>query len=204
MTDSTAAADFTPAARALQELLPGVSDEQLGRPTPCERWSVGDLLDHLIGLTYGFRLAAEKAPDPAPGGPGEPAAARLHPQWRSRLPEQLDRMVVAWRAPDAWAGEAAIGGVVLPAPAIGLFGLNELVVHGWDLARATGQPYDPGRQTVEAVHGLVSQQASAEGTPGLFGPSISLPADAPLLDRVVALTGRDPGWTAPRTAGQRH
>ncbi|WP_107074580.1 hypothetical protein [Micromonospora sp. MH33] len=74
--------------------------------------------------------------------------------------------------------------------------LNELVVHGWDLASATGQPYAVDHQTAEAVHRLVSQQASSAGTPGLFGPSMTLPADAPLLDRVLGLTGRDPGWKA--------
>lgn len=194
MTDSNGSPDFAPAARALKTLLHGVTDDQLGGPTQCERWTVGDLLDHLMGLTVAFRTAAEKGSDAAPAGPGDPSVANLDPQWRSRLPVQLDELVGAWRVPAAWTGETAAGGVVLPAEIMGIVALNELVVHGWDLATATGQPYDVDDQTVETVYGLVSQQASSDGTPGLFGPSITLPAGASLLDRVLGLTGRDPGW----------
>ncbi|MGN9806961.1 TIGR03086 family metal-binding protein [Micromonospora sp. L32] len=194
MIDSNGTSDFEPVARALETLLRGVTDDLLTCPTPCERWTVGDLLDHLMGLTVAFRIAAEKGPDAAPAGPGNPSVAKLDPEWRSRLPVQLDELVAAWREPAAWRGETAAGGVVLPAEIMGIVALNELVVHGWDLASATGQPYDADNRTVETVSRLVSQQASSDGTPGLFGPSITLPAGAPLLDRVLGLTGRDPGW----------
>ncbi|MEU9823751.1 TIGR03086 family metal-binding protein [Micromonospora chersina] len=194
MTDSDGTPDFEPAARALGTLLPGVSDDQLSCPTPCEGWTVSDLLGHVMGLTVAFRIAAEKGPDAAPDGPGD--RPELDPEWRSRLPAQLDELVGAWREPAAWTGETAAGGVVLPAEIMGIVALNELVVHGWDLASATGQPYVVDHQTAEAVHRLVSQQASSDGTPGLFGPSMTLPADAPIFDRVLGLTGRDPGWKA--------
>ncbi|MDO3700187.1 TIGR03086 family metal-binding protein [Micromonospora sp. C28SCA-DRY-2] len=194
MTDRNDRVDFEPAARALEALLPGVTDDQLTSPTPCARWMVGDLLDHLMGLTVAFRTAAEKGSDAAPGGPGDPSVANLDPRWRSRLPVRLDELVAAWRAPGAWTGETAAGGVVLPAEIMGIVALNELVVHGWDLASATGQSYDVDHRTVETVHRLVSQQASSDGTPGLFGPSITRPAGASLLDQVLGLTGRDPGW----------
>jgi uncharacterized protein (TIGR03086 family) len=72
-----------------------------------------------------------------------------------------------------------------------------VVVHSWDLARATGQSYEPDARTLHVVYELVTQQASAEGTPGLFGPSIPVPAEASLLDRFIGLTGRDPRWQAP-------
>ncbi|MEV2240615.1 TIGR03086 family metal-binding protein [Micromonospora sp. NPDC049891] len=194
MIDSNGSPNVEPAARALKALLPGVADDQLSAPTPCESWTVGDLLDHLMGLTLAFRTAAEKGPDPAPDGPGDPSVDQLDPQWRSRLPVRLDELVAAWREPAAWTGETAVGGVVLPAELMGVVALNELVVHGWDLARATGQPYDIDDQTLDTVHRLVSQQASSDGTPGLFGPSITQPDDAPLLDRVLGLTGRSRGW----------
>ncbi|GAB3838504.1 TIGR03086 family metal-binding protein [Micromonospora andamanensis] len=195
MTDSNGSPDFAPAAHALRTLLPGVADDQLTDPTPCTGWTVGDLLDHLVGLTFAFRTAAEKGPDPAPNGPGDPSVDRLDPTWRSRLPVQLDELVAAWRVPTAWTGETAVGGVALPAEIMGVVALNELVVHGWDLARATGQPYDVDDRTLDAVHRLVSQQASSDGTPGLFGPSITQPDDAPLLDRVLGHTGRSREWT---------
>jgi uncharacterized protein (TIGR03086 family) len=69
-------------------------------------------------------------------------------------------------------------------------------VHGWDLAVATGQPYAVEPHSLEAVHGFVrdSAEQNPQGTPGLFGPPIFLPDNAPLLDRVIGLAGRDPSW----------
>ncbi|MBX7266419.1 TIGR03086 family protein [Micromonospora sp. Llam7] len=196
MIESNGSPDFEPAARALEKLLHGVTDDQLTCPTPCERWTVGDLLDHFMGLTVAFRIAAEKGSDAAPAGPVDPSVANLDPKWRSRLPAHLDELVVAWRQPAAWTGETAAGGVVLPAEIMGIVALNELVVHGWDLASATGQPYDVDSQALDAIHGLVSQQTGSDGAPGLFGPSVALPAGAPLLDRVLGFTGRSHRWTS--------
>ena len=91
------------------------------------------------------------------------------------------------------------GGVDLPAEAAGLVALDELVVHGWDVARASGQPYDCDPELLEVVHGFVAQ-FSAPGQEaqreGLFGPVVAVPDDAPLLDRVLGLSGRDPSWKA--------
>jgi uncharacterized protein (TIGR03086 family) len=74
--------------------------------------------------------------------------------------------------------------------------LDEVVLHGWDLAAATGQPYSVEPAQLEAVYGFVRSSAGQNpaGTPGLFGPPILVPDDAPLLDRVVGLAGRQPGW----------
>jgi uncharacterized protein (TIGR03086 family) len=80
----------------------------------------------------------------------------------------------------------------------GLVALDELVIHGWDVARASGQTYDCDPQVLEAVHGFVAQFSGpgqeAERS-GLFGPVVDVPGDAPLLDRVIGLTGRDPAWS---------
>ena len=90
------------------------------------------------------------------------------------------------------------GGIDLPGELAGIIALDELVVHGWDVARASGQDFDEDRESLEAVHGFVKQfsgtgqEAAREG---LFGPEIPVPDDAPLLDRVIGLTGRDPGWS---------
>lgn len=196
MTEHTHLPDFEPATRGVRKVVAGVQDDQLAGPTPCASWTVGDLLDHLMGLTVAFRLAAAKQPQPVAT---EPSKANLDPEWRRRLPAQLDELVAAWRVPSAWTGETEAGGVVLPADVMGLVALNEVVVHGWDLAAATGQPYEVDEATAEAVHSLVVQQASPDGTPGLFGPSVPAPADAPVFARVLGLAGRDPDWTS----GQR-
>ncbi len=123
------------------------------------------------------------------------SAAALVPDWRSRLPEQLDALVVAWRAPSAREGMAVAGGVEMPAPMMAVVALDELVVHGWDLAVATGQRYsvsDVDAETCTTFAGSVGE--SAEERAGLYGPRVPVPAAAPPFDRLLGLTGRDPGW----------
>ena len=185
--------DLYPLARQLKSVLYGVADETLAAPTPCPQWTVGDLLDHLMTLTLVFTRAARKAAGVPDAGPPTPEAANLHPQWRSRLPAQLDDMADAWAEPEAWVGTAQAGGVTLPAEQQGMFGANELVMHGWDLARATGQDFAVDPRLLEILIGFLSQLPPA-GIPGLFGPVVPVDDEEALLVRVVGLGGRDPSW----------
>ena len=94
------------------------------------------------------------------------------------------------------------GSVDMPGEIGGLVALDEVVVHGWDLARATGQPFSAEDVTLQAVHDLVVQFSgpdTEEQRAGAFGPEIAVPADAPLLDRVLGMVGRQPDWRPPTT-----
>jgi uncharacterized protein (TIGR03086 family) len=191
--------DFDPPVRALRALLLGVDDPELAGPTPCPDWSVAALLDHLMGLSYAFTQAARKRSD-APGAgeaPPEPSAQHLSRHWRHRLPVLLEDLATAWAQPDAWTGTAQAGGVTMPAAALGHVAMNELVMHSWDLARATRQEYATDPRTLEALIEFL-RQGPAEGTPGLFGPVVPADSEADLLDQAVALAGRDPLWRPPR------
>lgn len=191
----TAKFDLEPAARSLERLLDGVTDDQLDAPTPCDI-PVAALLDHLVMLTAAFAGTARKAPGRA-GPPPAPSAEGLDPAWRTTLPRNLDELVRAWREPEAWEGMASAGGVTWPAEVMATVALDELVLHGWDVARATGQPYDPDPVSVEVVYGFTSSMAGpehAESRHGLFGPVVEVPASAPPFDRALGFAGRDPGW----------
>ena len=88
-----------------------------------------------------------------------------------------------------------IAGMDVPAAMAGLTVADELVVHGWDVARASGQPYCSEPELLDAARSFLVQFASPDAPAGPdvpFGPSRQLPDEAPLLDRVVALAGRDP------------
>ena len=79
---------------------------------------------------------------------------------------------------------------------IGAVALDEVSVHGWDLARATSQDYRLDDATVQAVLAFTTESATPENAPmrdGIFGPVVEVPADAP-WDRAMGLAGRDPGW----------
>lgn len=186
--------DLTPAADRVAGLLADVQDDELGAATPSAERTVGDLLSHLVGLTEAFRRAARKEPDLGPPPSSPPP---LHPEWRSVLPANLRSLATAWQDPAARVGTSAAGGVEMPAAMIAVVALDELVLHGWDLARATGQPYEPDPASVEACFEFVTASARPEGVPGLFGPQVAVPPDAPALHRLLGLSGRDPGWSAP-------
>ncbi len=184
--------DMGAAADEVSRIVAGIRDDQLDAPTPCEGTPVAALLDHMVGLTHAFRRAAEKRPEA--GAPSASADA-LVGDWRTRLPEQLSALAEAWRPPSAWEGTASAGGVEMPAPAMAAVALDEIVIHGWDLAVATGQPYsvsDADAEACTAFAGAVGE--SPEERAGLYGPRVAVPADAPVFDRLLGMTGRDPGW----------
>lgn len=192
--------DLGPAAQRLADLVARLTDDELGNPTPCPAYTVGDLVEHVGGLALAFTAAANKErskynEEPAPG-----SAERLGDDWRTRIPRDLANLAQAWRNPEAWTGMTRIAGGDSPSSVVGLVAADELVVHGWDVARATGQPYDPEPEVLDAARSFLVMIASPDAPAGpevAFGPSRPMPDDAPPLDLVVALAGRDPGW-APR------
>ncbi|OSC63765.1 TIGR03086 family protein [Streptomyces sp. 4F] len=190
--------DLGPQARVLARLAEGVSDARLADPTPCPDLAVRNLLGHLTGLAVAFRDAARKDLGVTTDTSPEASVPDIGPGWREELPTVLGELAEAWRDPGAWTGMTRAGGIDLPGEVAGAVVADELVIHGWDLARATGQEYDPDPAALQASYGLLA--ASAEETDrdeGMFGPVVPVPADAPLLDRAVGLSGRDPRWTRP-------
>jgi len=176
-------------------IVAGVRDQQLGDPTPCEGTTVAGLLDHLVGLTLAFRMGAEKQP---PAGGPQASAENLVPDWRSVLPVQLEALAAAWRDPAAWEGSTEVGGARMPSSAMGGVALNEVLVHGWDLAVATSQEYRVDPASAQACLELVTamnQPGNEELRNGQFAPVVPVPDDAPVLDRLLGLTGRDPSWS---------
>ena len=191
--------DFDPPVRKLRALLLGVDNAELLHPTPCPDWTVAVLLDHLMVLSLAFTQAARKRTD-APGTaepPPAPSAQHLSRHWRSRLPVLLEELATAWKDPASWTGTSTVGGVTMPATAHGTVAMNELIMHSWDLAKATGQEYAADPRTLEVLIEFLAQ-GPAEGTPGMFGPVVPTDDEATLLDQALALAGRDPAWRPPR------
>jgi len=192
--------DLGPASRQVADLVTAVTDDQLAAPTPCSAYALGDLVDHVGGLSLAFTGAATKETGGASSQGGSGDAARLGTDWRDRIPRDLAGLAAAWRDPAAWTGMTRAGGVELPGAVAGVVALDELILHGWDIARATGQAYEPDPESLQAVHGFLLQFATPEQASmraNIFGPIVAVPDDAPLLDQVLGLAGRDPAWSAP-------
>jgi uncharacterized protein (TIGR03086 family) len=191
--------DLGPGAQRLADLVARVSDDDLGKPTPCPAYTLGDLIVHVGDLALAFTAAAQKAGGPYVEQPGAGDAARLAPGWRERIPADLQTLGTAWRDPGAWAGMTRIAGMDAPADMVGLTAADEIVVHGWDVAQATGQPYACEPELLDAAEMFLNQFASPDAPAGpevAFGPSRLVPADAPRLDKIVALAGRDAAWAS--------
>ncbi|MFD5339748.1 TIGR03086 family metal-binding protein [Streptomyces hawaiiensis] len=200
MTDITGTGttlDLGPQTEELARLVARVTDERLAGPTPCPEYAVRHLLGHLAGLAAAFRDAARKdlgaTTDTSPGS----ALPDITPGWREELPEVLAELAEAWRDPAAWTGMTRAGGVDLPGDIAGLVVIDELVIHGWDLAHATGQGYDPDPAALETCHAFLAASVDDPDRGEIFGPVVTVEPEASLLARAVGLAGRDPEW-APR------
>ncbi|MEJ7582704.1 MAG: TIGR03086 family metal-binding protein [Acidimicrobiales bacterium] len=190
--------DLGPAATRMVDLIQRVPDDQLDAPTPCASTSLGDLIDHVVGLTLAFTAAATKAGGDMADRAPSADASRLGADWRDRISGDLPKLAQAWRDPAAWEGMTRAGGLDLPGEVAGVVALDELVLHGWDVARASGQPYECDQAALEACHSFVEQFSGPgmeEQRKGLYGPVVLVADDAPLLDRVLGLSGRDPQWS---------
>lgn len=182
-----------PAAAPLKEIIHRIKPDQLDAPTPCAEFDVRELVNHLLLWGPSLVGAAHKESVPPPAEAEMPADG----EWASALEAQLDRIVAAWREPDAWQGTTYLGGTTeLPASMVGGMVVGELVVHGWDLARATGQQPTWPEDLLRYLHAEVSEVAEQGREMGAYGPAVAAPASASTLDQLLAVTGRAPGWTS--------
>jgi uncharacterized protein (TIGR03086 family) len=192
------APDLTPAASRLAQLVAGVTDDQLAGPTPCPAYRLGDLIEHVGGLALAFTASARRDfgeyTEQTPAGD----AARLGSDWRTRIPRDLATLAAAWQDPAAWSGMTRIARMDAPAEMVGITLADELLVHGWDVATASGQQFGCEPAVLDAAHSFLLQIANPDAPAGPevpFGPPRPAPAGAPLLDQVLALAGRDPAWS---------
>jgi uncharacterized protein (TIGR03086 family) len=190
------------AVRAAADLastaLAAVTPDRLTAPTPCRDLDVRALLDHLAWAAVLSQLAAVRTPlehdwsslTPAPFLDGLPVE-----EWAAAIPVELDTAADAWADRAAWEGETLMGAAPMPASVVGAMMLTEFVLHGWDLARAVGAPYDVPAALGEATLAAVVPIAQLGRDGGWFGPEVPVDPSAPAIDRALGLTGRDPAWT---------
>ena len=114
--------------------------------------------------------------------------------WRDRFTAETDRLVAAWSDPATLEGVSP--GMGLPQTVVGGMALLDLTVHGWDLAVATGQPYQPAPEAVTALHPLVEHLGPNARKMGVFAdpPRPPTPTPTPDLDHLLTQTGRTPTW----------
>ena len=170
--------DLRPTTSALAALVRGVRDDQLTGPTPCPAYSVADLLDHIGGLSRGVRARRPQGRPPRrTRRPPTARGSRTAGATGSRPPSASSAR--RGSDPAAYDGITMAGPVEMPADQAALVALDEVTVHAWDLAVATGQPYPADPAAVAACRGFVAAFAPPDGGAaddgGLFGPPVAVP-----------------------------
>jgi uncharacterized protein (TIGR03086 family) len=160
-----------------------IREDQLTARTPCAEYDVRGLIDHM--LHWGPSLARAGRPTDGTAQTGG-----------SPLERQIEEVVAAWSVPAAWQGVTSMGGPhEMPARMIGAMAAGEIVVHGWDLARATGQEVAWDETLLEFLYDEVAKTAELGREMQAYAAEVPVPRTAPVLDRMLGLTGRDPHWT---------
>lgn len=182
-------------ADAFEAKVAAVRSDQWTNPSPCEKWTARDVVDHIVAM-HGYMLRPIGRSLPPTGGD----ALTDFRTARAAVEEVLADPELAGQEADTPAGRMTV------AEQIDKMVSDDLVLHGWDLARAAGldDTIDPAE--VSAMWPEMQQipeemRIPEHFGPGVivFGPEVPVPDDAPLQDRLLGKIGRDPRWTPPVT-----
>jgi len=168
------------------------ADQDMTAPTPCTEWDLRTLLNHTILWTaysaeqraYGKSVAEDLM--------NKDFAA--NPDFANDYEEQLAGAIKAWSDPAAWDRELGVMGSSTKAADVAAMLIAETVLHGWDIARATGQQYRSDENLATDVLKTVQAQGELFRKYEGFADIVNVPDTAPTLDRALALSGRDPSW----------
>lgn len=167
----------------------GVRSDQYDDPTPCTEMDVRALLKHLVTCMQYFASVVDGVPYDVDSTPdvtaGDPAAA---------YDEAAHRVTAAWSAPGAFDRDYDLPFGRMPAAiALGTV-TQETLVHGWDLAHATGQVLEIDPSIPEEMLAIASSMLGPTGRDAgvPFADAVPIADDAPALDRLVAYLGRRP------------
>lgn len=184
------------AAETMTEVVHNIKPDQLGARTPCAEFDVRGLVNHLLFWGPSLVGAADKELV-TPPAKSESEVDLTEGDWAAALLAHVGAATSAWSDPAAWQGMTRMGGPMeLPAELVGGMLAGELVLHGWDLARATGQRPEWDEELAGYVRAEVARSAEQGRAMGIYGPEVTVPSGASELDRALALSGRDPAWTA--------
>ncbi|MFB7500732.1 TIGR03086 family metal-binding protein [Streptomyces sp. NPDC056161] len=185
---------LTAAAAELARLIKGVDEAQFPLLTPGADQTVQGLLNHIVAWSPVVEAIGAGMPL-APGRPDE-SISYLPGDWRGRLLASLDRISESWYSDATWEGRTELGFANVPTVVIGEKTIIEYVVHGWDLAKATGQELIVAPEVAATTLRAVRATAEESRRAGMFGPDVAVPESAGALAQALGASGRNPGWTA--------
>jgi len=174
-------------------LIESASAADLTKPTPCSEWDVRGLIDHMIGVVQNFASGFTGGPPlttaagkSLPGTSGDDPAAAYQ--------QAADTLLSAIREPGALDKTLKLPfGEMVGGQAINIV-IGDQSIHTWDLAKALGKPYtmddDLAHGILDMMHKLLQPGFRGEGKG--FGEEVPCPESAPIQDRLLAFSGRQP------------
>ncbi|WP_457205740.1 TIGR03086 family metal-binding protein [Nocardioides sp. P5_C9_2] len=161
-------------------------DGRWDAPTPCDGWSVRDVAAHVVETERDFLTRQGFDVGAAPDATDPVAAWHAHTAAVARI---LAQDGVAEQEYDGYFGRTTIAATMAD-----FYGWD-LVVHGSDIARATGQDWSVSEAEAAALHATADGWGDALHSEGVCAPAVPVPDDASPTDRLLARLGRDPRWT---------
>jgi uncharacterized protein (TIGR03086 family) len=185
MADAEVLTDLDRSLTATETVVAGIGADQWAAPTPCTELDVRGVLNHLVRGNVLFAAVIRDEPRPEPGTDhlgGDPLAAYQRTAGRLReafgAPGVLDSL---------YAAPFGTG----PGAVLAHVRVVEVLTHGWDLARATGQsgsfPDDVAERALAGIRRALTERPQGPGAP--FAAEIAVPPDAPAVDRLAGFLG---------------
>jgi uncharacterized protein (TIGR03086 family) len=172
------------AAAVARGIVDNVRPEQWTLPTPCTEWNVRQIVEHLIAGNEQTATALVGSMPQTSAVAGDDLAAAFA--------ASCERLQWAYAAPGALAGTIEMPFGPIPAEFMARIRAGDMLIHAWDLARATGQPTDYAPQLNETLLAMSRRMIATVGrNPDLFGPECDAPAGASAADRYAAFLGRE-------------
>jgi uncharacterized protein (TIGR03086 family) len=175
MSNATTAGLMPEACSATARVIKGAAGADLAAATPCDGFTLRTLLTHFTGTTGAFAYAGKTRSLDA-NDPWGSAVQLNDDEWPEQLTANLDAISAVWCQQDTWQG--AIQGTVMPARSLGEMALIEILLHGWDVARATDQQVDVSDALGAELLRCVAETADLGRQVGAYGTKVPVADNA--------------------------
>jgi uncharacterized protein (TIGR03086 family) len=155
------------------------ASEKLQAQTPCDRWDVRTLMNHMLD-TQRYFVGAARGEEVAPPSPNPPNIISDNPV--ADFQQASDETLSTFSDPEVLEKTGPMLGIAL----------SDQLLHSWDLAKATGQDATMPEGLPEAAYNVIHGRFTDEQRVGVFKPEVRVPPEASSQDKLLAYTGRDP------------
>lgn len=170
----------------------GIEPSQLDNPTPCDEWTVRDVLNHITGGATMFAVCVRDG-SMSDEQLGEVMVGdNLGSDYKGAFRAASAAALAAFDEPGAPDKIVNLPFGEMPAGVAINIAIFDVATHTWDLAKSTGQKMQLDPEVLDAAYGLAQAMIPDMRANGVVAEEVIIAADAPMEDRLAALTGRTP------------